>query len=165
MLADSVGPRVIVGVSPSLTGLRALRLAVAEARRRGVPLRAVRAWDLDGTDAVYVRGRDAARQLIRECFADALGGMPPDVQINSVTVLDRPGAALVDYAREDDVLFVGRTPQRWWRRVFRRSVAGYCVSHAVCPVQVVPPDAFARQWQRRNVADAISRELSELTSG
>jgi hypothetical protein len=39
--------RVVVGVSQSLTGLQALRYGVAEARRRQVPLHAVRAWRLD----------------------------------------------------------------------------------------------------------------------
>jgi hypothetical protein len=34
--------KVVVGISPSLSGLEALRFAIAEARRRQVPLAAVR---------------------------------------------------------------------------------------------------------------------------
>lgn len=36
-------PRVVVGVDGSLSGLAAIRAAVAEARRRGLPLLGVRA--------------------------------------------------------------------------------------------------------------------------
>ena len=40
----ATGARVVVGVGESLAALQALRYAVAEARRRGWALRAVRVW-------------------------------------------------------------------------------------------------------------------------
>lgn len=45
VMADERSPRIVVGVSPSLAGLAALRLAVDEARRRGIgQIIAVRSW-------------------------------------------------------------------------------------------------------------------------
>jgi hypothetical protein len=69
------GPRVIVGVDDSVPGLAALRFAVGEARRRGVPLHAVRArTDLVLGDFTEI---DAA-------FAEAFGAYPDGVEVCAV---------------------------------------------------------------------------------
>jgi nucleotide-binding universal stress UspA family protein len=141
--------RVIVGVDGSLASLGALRRAVAEARQRQMPLCAVRvvpevhAWlgaaPLDEADLA------AFERHITAAFADALGGYPPDLAIRTTVMVGSPGPALVSLAHhDDDLLVVGSGDHR--RR--RRSVSGYCVRHARCPVLAVPLPALARAMRR-----------------
>jgi nucleotide-binding universal stress UspA family protein len=162
--------RVVVGVEDSLAGLRALRFAVAEARRRRAELHAVRTWTCSPNargafTAWYEELERAASDEIATAFDKAMGGAPDDIDVVMATVMGPPGKALVHYARrEDDLLVLGATHgNRLWRLV-RASVPRYCAAHAACPVLVVPPDAFAKQAQREGMARAIRRDLSNLTS-
>ncbi len=163
------GTRVIVGVEDSLAGLRALRVAVAEARRRGAVLHAVRTWIHNpsrGGDlgVCYEELERAAADEIISVFDKTMGGLPADVDVVTATVVGPPGRTLVRYAdRDDDTLVVGATCGPWVLRVLRPSVPRYCVARAQCPVLVVPPDAFARQARREGLARAIRRDLPTLT--
>lgn len=160
--------RVIVGVDASFAGLRALRLAVAEARRREVVLHAVRVWSCDSSWSGGTVGCDGevdqqARAEAVAAFAAAMGGVPGDVRVVITPAAGRPWSTLVDYAhRDNDLLFVGTSKRRWWRRLFRPSTARYCAAHAGCPVVVVPADSFVRDAAGRRQARAIVRDLSAL---
>ncbi|MDQ7910400.1 universal stress protein [Phytohabitans sp. ZYX-F-186] len=161
--------RVIAGVDGSFAGLRALRLAVAEARRRGVALHAVRVWSCDSSwqgGATGCAGEidQQARAEAVAVFGAAMGALPEDVPVVITPVTGRPWRALVDYAyRDNDTLFVGTSQRRWWRRLFRPSTARYCAAHASCPVVVVPADSFARNAGGRRQARALVRDLSMLS--
>src|SRR5262245_6120397 len=114
--------RVIVGVAASIAGLQAVRRAVEEARRRGAPLLAVRAWQFpstwQGPDATRLRQEiaEGARAELREAFDLALGGQPDDVDVRSVVVQGPPHRVLVAQAdRDGDLLVVGvHTHRHWW---------------------------------------------------
>lgn len=128
--------RVIVGVDTTLSGLHALRLAVTEARARGVALHAVRTWGSEPPDQL---GRPAAGEppiglarplpagpppapaagalgrysqaveaaaIIDRAFADTMGGEPADLPVRTVLVPDSPGPVLVEYACRDHDLLV-----------------------------------------------------------
>lgn len=165
-------PRVIVGVARSTTGLRALRLGVTEARQRGAVLHAVRAYQpLPSTawlpaEAMDTSERDAQDDVLK-AFTDTMGGPPTDLDVVVVVAPGQPGRVLVDYARRDeDLLMVGVSRRPWWGRalrLWRGCVARYCVGHATCPLQVVPPDQFARDAMRTGLGRRLSRELSTLT--
>lgn len=160
--------RVIVGIDGTVAGLRALRLAVTEARRRDLPLHAVRALNTDtkwyaGYGIPHDDWRREAAETIRAAFAATLGGVPEDIEVACEAVIAPPGRALVDYASRDaDVLFVGTSQRNWLRRAFRGSVARYCVAHAHCPVVAVPPDTFARVASSRDLVRALNRDLNTL---
>jgi nucleotide-binding universal stress UspA family protein len=143
--------RVIVGVSDCLAGLQALRHAVAEARRRGTTLCAVRVWTVPyagqgvGMRAWRDELVDDAALTVRGVFATALGGLPQDVEVQVVAPEGPVAKLLVELAdRDEDLLVVGECQRRGLRRLVSRSVAKYCVRHAVCPVLIVPPPALAR---------------------
>lgn len=181
--------RVIVGIHPSLTGLRALREATEEARRRGAELCAVRAYppphaatgfDYTGTSGISAtcgrpwaqsaaglvwagRRREAGR-TVSDAFDEAMGGPPPDVSVRMLTVDGRPHRALVRFAsRDDDLLVVGASRRRvWWP--FRRSVGRYCATRATCPVLVVPPHEAAREMSGRVRWRSLEQELTDDTS-
>jgi nucleotide-binding universal stress UspA family protein len=155
----------VVGVDGTLAGLRALRVAVAEARRRGAVLHAVRVWNFDpawrgSPDDWYRQIEREAVAAINQAFAEAMGGLPGDLQVITATPMGYPWRVLVDYAhRDDDLLVLGAGPRRWWRRLTRRSTAKYCVARAWCQVLVVPLDAFARTASR----ESLKRDLSMLS--
>src|SRR5690606_2794516 len=125
---------VVVGIDDSLCGLQALRWAVAEARARSLPLKAVRVWQ-PGPSGIYPTLQNqheeeatAASQLVRRLFAEIMGGVPQDVRVETVAVPDTTGPALVRLAREDDLLVIGTGRRRFWRRRRLSRTARYCVS-------------------------------------
>ena len=139
--------KVIVGVSPSLAGLEALRFAIAEARRREVPLWAVRAWMLDaGPRARNVWQWEATlsaegRVLVEETFRLAVGQRPDDLDI----AVRSPGGNAAAVLRgcvtcPSDLIVVGASRYKWLPGGVGRGV----VKGAICPVVVVPRPEMAR---------------------
>ena len=98
-------PRVVVGVDDSLSGLEALRFAAAEARRRGVELRAIRAWQFATPwyeqDAGQHRAAmvDAAAMVVHTAFRQAMGGLPKDISVEALAIEGPPARVLVDSGR------------------------------------------------------------------
>jgi nucleotide-binding universal stress UspA family protein len=138
--------RVVVGVSPSPSGMEALRFAVREADRRQAPLYAVRAWCLNasmrGPEVQQWRAGVAAAALrtVYEAFDDAMGGMPADFDIEVVTVQNRADLALMAVADSStDLLVLGGRPGWLMSWIVKR-----CLRKARCPVVVVPPPDLAR---------------------
>ncbi|WP_327002199.1 universal stress protein [Dactylosporangium sp. NBC_01737] len=159
--------RVVVGVDGSMAGLRALRLAVAQAQLRHAELHALRAWTFRPKGRGGMAGYDEQEYAVYEstvaAFADAMGGAPADLDLVLGTVLGPPGKALVQYAdREEDLLVVGSSQVRSLRRLFHPPVARYCAAHAACPVLVVPPDGFAKQARREGMGRSIRRDLPQF---
>lgn len=163
--------RVIVGIQESVAGLRALRMAVAEARRRGASLYALRAWPYSSPvrGAVVPPWQDdlaqEAANVVRRAFDVTMGGIPTDFDVFIATVEGAPGPALVRFAdRDEDVLCVGVGRRRWWHRLLGAGVAGYCVAHATCPVLAVPPDSFARNAPYRRLRRELDRDLALMSA-
>ena len=159
--------RVVVGLSDSITGLGALRVAVDEARRRGMPLHVVRVWNTDGlwgTAGIgYVRVDQVqlTADAVVRAFGTALGVVPMDVRVVAVAVEGATAAGLVGYAtRDGDLLVVGEPDRGVLRRLFGRSVAQRCVARAVCPVLAVPPAIFARSAHR--LARQLRHDMARL---
>jgi nucleotide-binding universal stress UspA family protein len=145
------GGRVIVGVDGSLGSLGALRRAVAEARQRGVQLCAVRvvSQELSWVGALCDHDLAVLGQQLHDAFQDALGHVPGDLETRRLVLVGAAGRALVDVAdREGDLLVVGAGERGRLRRWWHRSVSGYCVRHARCPVLSVPLPEFARTMRR-----------------
>lgn len=157
--------RIVVGVSESLAGLQALRHAVAQARRLGASVLAVRAYEFSapwrGYDVDECRRElaDEAAAATRRAFDDAMGGPPSDVVVEAVAVAEPAGVALVARCQQDVDLLVVGAPSRWW---LRSSVARYCVRHADCPVVVVPAPSLARLDRRGALSRAMQREVRRL---
>jgi nucleotide-binding universal stress UspA family protein len=127
-------PQLIVGVDRSPGGRAALRVAAAEAIRRGVPLHAVRVRAFPFGPVDDFTHIDAA---IDETFR----GVPEGLDLRR-SVLDAPVAkGLTDRAHHPgDLLILGsRRPgaSRWWHRIWSRSTVQGCLRRARCPVLVV----------------------------
>ncbi|GIF76579.1 universal stress protein [Asanoa siamensis] len=151
---------VVVGISPSLAGLQALRYAVDVARERGAAVHAVRTWlfrpmwrDSAATFARRVHAAEA-RLLVPYAFEAAMGGVPADVEVEQVVLEGLAGQCLVDHAGEEAALLVVGGDRRS-HLLGSGPVTRYCVRHARCPVLVTPPPSLA---QRRPM-EALLREL------
>jgi nucleotide-binding universal stress UspA family protein len=164
--------RVIVGVHLSLSGLQALRVAVAEARSRRTQLHAVRTTDPSPPDPNITAATlpdepplsSEATAVITKAFADTMGGTPPDLDVRTVIMPDSPGPVLVEYAcRDADMLVIGGGKRNRWIRPWRSRVVRYCLGHASCPVLVVPPPPLTRDGSPRSLMRELRRELDHLT--
>ncbi|MEU9581766.1 universal stress protein [Streptomyces chilikensis] len=131
---------VVVGVTEAPTA--ALRFACEEARRRGAPLTAVRAWrrpshrtaghPLIAGDPERPYAERAGEEL-RAALADA----PPDLELRRRTVEGAAGRVLLDASQEAGLLVIGRRrPGHLGPHLGR--VAHRVLHHAPCPVVVVP---------------------------
>lgn len=107
------GPcRVVVGIGAAGTGAAALGFAFRAARRRGVPLVAVHAWEPDlPADLEAVTGpagptQAHARRVLAEAVRRARPAFP-DVVVRTVLVCDDPSSALLAAAHGAALLVVG----------------------------------------------------------
>lgn len=164
-MSEQRDARVVVGVSQSLAGLQALRYGVAEARRRRVPLHAVRAWRFDvawrGPEVSRWR-REIAEEALRyiwDAFRSAMGGLPVDVDVNMLAADGRPDQVLTEIAAAPgDLIVVGGRASRWPSWLVRT-----CMRRSACPVAVVPPPEIARTARPAILARRLLRETERFT--
>lgn len=141
--------RVIAGVSGSHRSLPALRYAAALAREHGTVLIPLLTWTPPGGELAAHKcpsgnlsqtWEDAAWNRLWNAIGLALGGWPPDVEIQPLVVRGQAGWVLVHAAgRAGDMLVVGSGRHGTMRRLAGGRVSRYCLARAACPVVAVPP--------------------------
>ncbi|MEU1511084.1 universal stress protein [Streptomyces sp. NPDC005811] len=136
------GP-VVVGVGEHGKDAAAVRFAVAEARLRGVPLEAVRAWRRPARESVdhpLLTGEPARRHEERaaEALQEALADVPADVELRRRTVEGPPRDVLLDASRDAGLLVVGARRTHGHRGLQLGRVAHGVLHRADCAVAVVP---------------------------
>ena len=138
--------RIVVGVGEKPAGSAAARFAFEEARRRGVPVDAVRAWRWpahETTDHPLMSGEPARlhEQQAVEALDAALQDAPASVEAHRRTVEGHTRTVLVDASRDADLLIVGakRRSGRYGLQLGR--VAHGVLHHSACPVVIVPEHA------------------------
>src|SRR5438094_7386133 len=149
-------PAVVVGVDGSAGAKAALRWALAEARLRNSPVRAVHAWTFGyiggsadpypywaGSLGSYTSlGVDlsdlhrAAEDLLERALAD-VGDETDGIEIERQVVQGAAAEVLVDAAAPGDLLVVGSRGHGGFAGLLLGSVSQQCVHHARCPVVVV----------------------------
>ncbi|MEV0488213.1 universal stress protein [Streptomyces sp. NPDC050508] len=135
--------RVVVGVGEKPAGSAAVRFAFDEARRRGVPVEAVRAWRWpahETTDHPLMSGEPARlhEQQAVEALDTALQDAPADVDARRRTVEGPTRKVLVDASREADLLVVGAKRRAGHYGLQLGRVAHGVLHHSACPVVIVP---------------------------
>lgn len=152
--ADShgTGESVLVGVSGSHGGLAAFRAAMEEARRRGVPVTAVRAWPTrlwPRTQGAAVPTPIGDDHALLDFSVGQMHAAFPDVEIRTALSSQPPEIALAQHARRAALLVLGcrRTDDAHLCRL--GPIASWAARHAVCPVIIVGHGA------RRSSPDAI----------
>jgi len=145
------GPRLVVAVDGSAGSKAAVRFALEDAVRRGVPVVAVIAFrvpELRG-DYTPIGGAAEERRLretlrsqgvdkVRAVVDEAALGLPgprPDVQV--VAALGSPADVLVRESHDADLLVVGSRGHGGFHSMLLGSTSIQCATHATCPVTVV----------------------------
>ena len=148
---------IVVGIDGSEGSRAALRFALDEARVRKATLRVVHSWLLPvadaapdpfllefpayaGPDLEELAGslEEAAQGMIDSELERVLGQRQPGVEIERVPLEGAPAAALVDASQGAELLVVGSRGHGTLRGLVLGSVSKHCVSHAPCPVAIVP---------------------------
>jgi nucleotide-binding universal stress UspA family protein len=144
------GPRVVVAVDGSAGSKAALRFALEDAARRGVPVVAVIAYRVpemrgDYTDLGTAEQRrleetlrsqweDKVRAAVDEA-ARGMGGTVPEVKVHAA--LGSPADVLVRESQGADLLVVGSRGHGGFHSMLLGSTSIQCATHATCPVTVV----------------------------
>lgn len=136
---------IVVGVDDSEAGRSALRWALAEADLRGDHVVALLAWQPVLTHAQargpYYRpevGDEVAHAVLDEALAAVAPEHRPDVELRAV--VDDAADALVEAAREADLVVVGSHGRSGIGRLLFGSVSTQVAHHAPCPVVIVPEE-------------------------
>jgi nucleotide-binding universal stress UspA family protein len=156
------GPRVVVGVDGSAGSQAALRFAVEDAARRGVPVEAMVAYrppdywtDLNvvgaaDADRLRARLRSEAEGRARALVDEVTAGMP---EAPEVTIRAAHGSAadvLVRQSHGADLLVLGSRGHGAFSSALLGSTSLQCILHATCPVTVVhSPEAHHHRLRLR----------------
>jgi nucleotide-binding universal stress UspA family protein len=150
MLREHVMERIVVAVDGSDGSKHALAWAAKEAELRGATLDAVLVISLYtygwtpfplameplqmSADAI----RDEAAQRLDESIASVFGANDHAVDVNRV-ILEGPAAErLLEAAKDADLLVTGSRGYGGFRGLLLGSVSHQLVTHAPCPIVVVP---------------------------
>jgi nucleotide-binding universal stress UspA family protein len=140
---------VVVGVDGSRGSSEALHWAIAEARLRNAPLRAVHAWiyvqpavpSLVGYpySAEYVYSivddrREAAEQILVQATGELAEAQ--DIEIERVLAEGSAARVLIEAVGPDDLLVIGSRGHGGFTSLLG-SVSQQCALHAPCPVVIV----------------------------
>ncbi|MGH7911662.1 MAG: universal stress protein [Candidatus Dormibacteraceae bacterium] len=131
---------IVVGVDGSRHSTAALRWALSHAERLGeTTVVAVFAWELPliGIPGAFDMSEmeERAKQFLGEVVQQVAPG--PGVQLTPVVAHGEPTAALVEAAREADLLVVGTRGRNAFRGLLLGSVSQGCAAAANCPVVIV----------------------------
>ncbi|MEV4916129.1 universal stress protein [Streptomyces tirandamycinicus] len=139
--------RVVVGVGEDAKESAAVRFAAEEARRRGVPLEAVRAWrcpahEPGGYPLMVGRPTRQYEERAVEVLEAALQDLPADVEVRPRTVEGHARRALVEASHSADLLVVGARRREGHLGLQLGSTAHAVLHHSACPVAIVPHRAL-----------------------
>ena len=144
-------PAVVVGVDGSEESQKAAAWALDVAARRHVPLHVVHSWSIPlppvgmGPAPVGLsddRIKDAAQSVLDDAV-DRLKATAPDVTIDGALYPGTPAAALLDGAETATLVVVGSSGLDRVTEFILGSVTQQVVTHADCPVAVVPSSTSA----------------------
>ena len=157
---------VVVGVDGSTTAGHALRWAVDDACRRGVPLQIVHAWQMpvlgeipDSLVLERVPYERDAQGLLDGAVACARR-LAPSLTIEPKLARDDAAPALLDAGRDGAVLVVGSHGRGRVGSAVVGSVSQRCATHATFPVVVVPAGGPASGEEGRVVVGVDGSDCS-----
>lgn len=133
--------RIVVGIDGSSGSAAALQFALEEAAMRGARVEAILAWHwpvmaAEGGLPADFDPAGWAQSALDETLSGVATG---DTSVEGRIVEGHAAAVLVDAAADADLLVVGTRGHGGFTGLLLGSVSQHCVSHAPCPVVVVPP--------------------------
>jgi nucleotide-binding universal stress UspA family protein len=137
---------IVVGVDGSESARLAARWAAHEAEMRDADVLLLSAWDMPrygfsfGAAAFSEDFLKALRRTAEGNVADAmdeLRAISKDVDVSTEVVEGQAAAALLQAAKDADLLVLGSRGLGGFRELLLGSVSQQCANHAPCPVVVV----------------------------
>jgi len=138
--------KIVVGVDGSESSKAALRWAVEDARARGAEVVALHAYEVPvpapdaapspplDLPALVAEVHEGAERFVTEMVEEAAGKVVT-VDVAPMAVEGEPAQALLDAARDADLLVVG-SHGGGVSDLLLGSVSLECVQHAACPVVI-----------------------------
>ena len=146
------GP-VVVGVDGSDVSVKATEVAFEEAQARGAELIAVHTYlenqvhePVAGAilgEAGWKRFEQERREKLEKGLAP-LEAKYPDVKVTKVVTQDRPVRALVDHAKEAQLLITGSHGRGGFKGMLLGSTSRALLQAAPCPMMVVRPERLPK---------------------
>lgn len=137
--------RIVVGVDGSQSSRNALHFAWEEARRRDARVDVVYAYSLPVASVMPGYMGPAVMPSVAELEKDAqemlasiLDSAPTDIRMESITVRGPAAPTLLDISRGAELLVVGSRGRGGFRGLLLGSTSHQVITHAPCPVVVVP---------------------------
>ena len=143
------GTPVVVGVDGSPTSEVAIALAFDQADSRGCDLVAVHSWT-DSTVPFGLGGHaqpvdwSPMTELAENLLTESLAGWQekyPGVTVRRVVERDRPASALLNAARDAQLLVVGSRGRGGFTGLTLGSVSQALIHHSPCPVLIARPNS------------------------
>jgi nucleotide-binding universal stress UspA family protein len=150
--------QIVVGVDGSPGSVAALRFALAEARLRGATVLALHAWvlpyveapgpflvelpapDVPPLEEVAAGLERGAKERLAASLREA-AGETEGVDVQQRVEEGSPARLLIEASRDAELLVVGTRGRGGFAGLLLGSVSRHCLSHAHCPVAVVPPQS------------------------
>ena len=172
------GPRVVAAVDGSAGSRAALRFALEDAARRGVPVEAVIAYrspdfrsDFTGLGRVdeermlstmRTQHEDTAHGVVRDVTGEMTGPVP---EVHVRAVMGTPSGVLVRESEGADLLVLGSRGHGGFHSMLLGSTSIQCTMHATCPVtDVQSPEARRHRLrlhrERRRESESVAGERS-----
>lgn len=134
---------ITVGVDGSADSVRALRWGADYAQLVDAPMVALLAWDLEivygrvvlaeGESKESVEGE--ARNVLADAVREALGD---DARVEQRTVRGHPAQVVAEATERAQLVVVGSRGRGGFAGLLLGSVSQHVVTHAACPVVVMP---------------------------
>jgi nucleotide-binding universal stress UspA family protein len=140
--------RIVVGIDGSDESKEALRYALDEARVHRTAVLAVHAWpppvvppdplrpQLSAYPSLIEEMQQAAERLLEQVVDEVARDHGNGVRIERAAIEGQPVSALLETAREDDLLVVGSRGRGGFARLVLGSVSEQVSRHAPCPVLI-----------------------------
>jgi nucleotide-binding universal stress UspA family protein len=136
-----------VGVDGSPASLAALRWAAEAAPKLALPVHALVVWGfaspLEGRSASTApdsRPQSDAQGVVDAARREVFPHSPPD-WFTAGTERGRPAFVLLQHSADAEMLIIGTRGHGGFVGLLLGSVSSVCITHALCPVMVVPgPD-------------------------
>ncbi|MGC1565819.1 MAG: universal stress protein [Trebonia sp.] len=143
-------PGIIVGIDGSTHSRRALDWAISEAAIRHAPLTVLTVQQVMRSfwagPMIYPEDAELAehaRKIAQDETDGAVGELAEDARPPAVTVLAVPGLpaeAILDVAKDADMIVVGSRGAGGFKKLLMGSVASQVTHHAHIPVVVIPAE-------------------------
>ena len=134
---------ILVGVDGSAAGTAGLGWAVAEARRRSVPLQVVYALEQRHSDAftranpLYVADERREAEAVLDTAVGYAHGLAADVDVRPVLEVGSPAVVLLARSAAAEMVVVGSRGRGGFAGLLLGSTSLQVAAHAPCPVVVL----------------------------